>query len=99
MTLSLVPTIASASASAVAATGLTLIVVRPDHDRSRSAGIVGVLAGAVGAATVIHYALMDRRLGRMEDLGQRIVSCERDVLHALQSREDGAEAAGSDLLG
>lgn len=99
MTLPLAPTIASASIGAVAASGFTMLAVRPDHDRTRSAGIVAVLAGAVGAATVIHYVLVDRRLRRVEDLGYRIVRYERDVLNALQGNEDSAEAASDGLLG
>lgn len=78
------PTIISVSVSALTAAGLTLLAARPDHDLYRSAGAVGVLIGAVGAATAIHWTLMDRRLRRVEGLGERIVTCERDVLSVLQ---------------
>lgn len=82
------PTIINASLSALTAAGITLLTVRPDHDLSRSAGIVTAIVGAVGAATAIHWSLMDRRLRRVETLSTRMVTYERDVLTALHS-EDG----------
>src|ERR1043165_5779369 len=77
------PTVLSAAISAITAAGITMLVARPKHDLTRSVGVVGVLAGAMGAATTIHYALVDRRLCRVEELGERIVCTERDVLAAL----------------
>ncbi|HEY9373054.1 hypothetical protein [Streptomyces sp.] len=79
------PTVLSAAISAVTAAGITMLITRPTHDLARSAGIVGILAGGMGAATTIHYALVDRRLCRVEDLGERIVCAEQSVLAMLTS--------------
>lgn len=81
------PTIVNASLGALTVAGVTLLTVRPDHDLSRSAGIVTAVIGAMGAATAIHWTLTDRRLRRVEVLGQRIVTAEQSVLTALQ--DDG----------
>lgn len=81
------PTIINASLSALTAAGITLLTVRPDHDLSRSAGIVTAIVGAVGAATAIHWSLMDRRLRRVETLSTRIVTTEESVLTALQGSD------------
>lgn len=84
------PTIINASLSALTAAGITLLTVRPDHDLSRSAGIVTAIVGAVGAATAIHWSLMDRRLRRVETLSTRIVTAEQNVLTMLKG-DDGTD--------
>ncbi|HEY9370958.1 hypothetical protein [Streptomyces sp.] len=78
------PTVTAAAISAVTAAGATMLAARPHHDLIRSAGIVSVLVGAVGAA----YALADRRLCRMESLGIHIVTTERGILDALEPDDD-----------
>ena len=77
------PTVLSAAISAITAASITALIARPRHDLIRSAGVVGILAGGMGAATTIHYTLIDRRLCRIEELGERIVCTEKDVLESL----------------
>jgi hypothetical protein len=61
--------------------------------------------GALGAAAAIHYLTsrkfghIDQRLCRMEDLGERIIDAERNVLAALHASETAAESAAIRMIG
>lgn len=87
MPLSILPTIIMSGVGTLTASGTTMLIVAPESDLARSAGVLGVIIAAVAAANAAHYSLVDRRLRRIETLSTRIVGCERAVLDALN--EDG----------
>lgn len=81
------PTAITAAVTAAITTGATLLASRPDHHLARSAGIISVITGVVGAAT----AVVTYRIQRLEDLGVRIATVDQAVLDALTNDDDTDE--------